>query len=463
MARLSIATRITLIVFSAVLAAWMLSLALYYRSLDGPREPVSPSPAQLAAMAKLMETGSGQPRDLMLKALSNDLTQVHLTPPGELVATASDSVSPDDLRQAYRLELGERPFSILSNAGKRSHWPFLKAFTANVETLTMRVGLATGENLVVETRRARLLTPMGLPVGLGAGLIGTVIALVALVLMHRATRPLVRLAAALDSVDLSGDPKPLPVSRTYAPEIRALINAYGRLQGRLSQLLRARMVLLGGISHDVRSFATRLRLRVEHIPEGQHRDKAIADIASMIRLLDDAMLTSRTGAGELAQELVELDEVLQLEVEDRQAAGAAADLRVLPAARGATVLGDRLALRRVVANLIDNAVAYGRAAHLTLSATSDVVILVVTDEGTGIPEEMRDLLFEPFTRAEASRSRRTGGAGLGLAVVRALVEGHDGTVVLDEAPGGGARFTVTLPRFRPQVFGLQPKGMISGR
>ena len=111
------------------------------------------------------------------------------------------------------------------------------------------------------------------------------------------------------------------------------------------------------------------------------------------------------------------------------------------------MLGDRLALRRIAANLIDNALAYGRAAHLSLCADQETLTLTVDDEGAGVPTELRDILFEPFVRAEASRSRRTGGAGLGLAIVRSLVEGHDGTIRVGDAPGGGARFTVTVPRF----------------
>jgi signal transduction histidine kinase len=445
--RFSIATRITLIVFSAVLAAWIVSLALYYRSQEGEREGMPPAPAQVAAMAELFERLSGRERALALAAFDSERVDVKLEATNTPFETGETRPVRAGLREAYRAELGGRSVTIVSPAVERPRWPFPRLMTGVADALTLRVVLSTGETLVIASRSPLLVTRLGLPVGFGAGLIGTLIALVALVVMHRATRPLMRLAAALDAMDLSGEPLPLSGSRTYPPEIQALINAYNRLQARLSQLLRARMALLGGISHDVRTFATRLRLRVDHIPEGPHRERAIADIAAMIRLLDDALLASRTGAGELAQELVELAELLRLEVDDRQATGFPVDLRLEGAARRAAVLGDRLALRRIAANLIDNAIAYGHAAHLVLHADEATFTLIVDDEGRGVAPELRDLLFEPFVRAESSRSRRTGGAGLGLAIARSLVEGHGGTIAVSGAPGGGARFTVTLPRF----------------
>ena len=446
--RFSIATRITLIVFSAVLAAWIVSLALYHRSQEGEREGTPPAPAQVAAMAELLERLSGRERAFALAAFDSERVAVRLEATNFPFAAGESRPMGVGLREAYRAALDGRSVTIVSPASERPRWPFPRLMTGTADALTLRVVLTTGETLVIASRSSLLVTRLGLPVGFGAGLVGTLIALVALVVMHRATRPLMRLAAALDAMDLSGEPLPLAGSRTYPPEIQALINAYNRLQARLSQLLRARTALLGGISHDVRTFATRLRLRIDHIPDGPHRERAIADIAAMTRLLDDALLASRTGAGELAQELVDVAELVRLEVDDRQTAGFPVDLRLEGAARRAAVLGDRLALRRIAANLIDNAIAYGQAAHLVLEADEATVTLIVDDEGRGLAPELRDLLFEPFVRAESSRSRRTGGAGLGLAIARSLVEGHGGTIAAGDAPGGGARFTVTLPRFK---------------
>jgi signal transduction histidine kinase len=111
------------------------------------------------------------------------------------------------------------------------------------------------------------------------------------------------------------------------------------------------------------------------------------------------------------------------------------------------VLGDRLALRRIIANVLDNAIKYGGAAHVHVKLRPQSVLVSVEDEGPGIPVEARQAMLEPFNRLETSRNRATGGAGLGLAVVRALVEAHGGTIDIASAPGRGARVNLVLPTF----------------
>jgi signal transduction histidine kinase len=214
-------------------------------------------------------------------------------------------------------------------------------------------------------------------------------------------------------------------------------------------MMRSRMTLIGGIAHDVRTFATRLRLRVEKIPDAAEQQRAIADIDDMIRLLDDALLSSRVGAGQLSQEMVDFAALVATETDDRRAQGSRVELLADEATRGVIVLGDRLALRRIVANIVDNAIKYGRVARLRLQLEHPAIVLIVDDEGPGIPPDWRQAMLEPFNRLETSRNRATGGAGLGLAVARSLVEAHDGTIGLAEAPGGGTRVRIGLPVFRP--------------
>jgi signal transduction histidine kinase len=266
--------------------------------------------------------------------------------------------------------------------------------------------------------------------------------------MHWQMRPLVRLVHAVDHIDLTGSNVAPMKIRAGAPEIQSLIESFERLQTRLAQLIRGRVALLGGISHDARTFATRLRLALDNMEESAERDRAIVDIADMIRLLDDALLASRSIADELAVELFEVSDVVQSEVKEQQAASGKVSLHVSADAADLAILGDRLAFRRVISNLVENALKYGQAAHVSVSRPDPKTIsLVVDDEGRGVPVDMRDMLFEPFVRIEGSRSRHTGGAGLGLAVVRNLVEAHQGTIFVGDAPGGGARFIVNLPVF----------------
>jgi signal transduction histidine kinase len=105
-----------------------------------------------------------------------------------------------------------------------------------------------------------------------------------------------------------------------------------------------------------------------------------------------------------------------------------------------------VALKRVFTNLVDNAVKYGGGARVALEAGPERVVVTVEDGGPGVPDSEIERIFEPFYRVEASRSRETGGAGLGLAVVRSIVRGHGGDVTLANRAEGGLRATVTLPR-----------------
>lgn len=445
--RPSLSGRITATVLIALLISWMVAVASYYLNTRDTRLESLIEPDALAAMIALVETVSPPERELLTRAINTRGLQVRFEPPGPV----GTSTVPPEIVEQYAPALSGHPFAIIQRPADQVEVRFPAIFMGAVNALQFHIELHSGDLLVVDTRSPLLVSRIGLPIGFGAGMIGSVIALIALLIMHRETRPLKRLAAAADRMDLSGDPVELPRARSSAAEIRSLIEAFDRLQRRLSSLLRARMAMMGGISHDVRTFATRLRLRLEDFPEGPQRDRAIADIADMIHLLDDALLSSRAGAGELSEELVEFDELVVAEVEDRKATGAPIDLAMAPKTADATVLGDRLALRRIVANLADNALRYGFVAHLSLEIEGDQVALMVDDEGTGVPENLREVLLEPFVRMESSRSRLTGGAGLGLAVVVSLVGAHHGTLTIGDAPSGGARFTVRLPLFRART------------
>lgn len=450
--RLTFASRLGLIVVLSLIVAWIGSTAIFYSVTareDGESRPL-PLPRQIAAIVQLLEQANdSHERSLIIRAVGSQKFSVKLL--GTLPLLQTPDARPFELRarllQKALDEIGGRPFSLTFDARGGHHKDPPRFSYMTPTDLELRVRLNTGATLVIQGYHRPTTNVYGMPIGFIAGLIGTLTGLIALIIMHRQTRPLARLAATVDQIDFSGLPTQLPETRSAAPEIRQLIAAFNRLQSRLAQLLRARMAMLGGISHDVRTFATRLRLRVDHIPEGVDRERAIADIDDMIRLLDDALLASRAGAGELIEELVEFAQVVRAEVDDRSAERAPVLLRLEANDEAAVVLGDRLALRRVVANLIDNALQYGKTAHVQVDATDKSVRLTVDDEGPGIPPEQRDAMLEPFVRLEMSRNRRTGGAGLGLAVVRSLVEAHGGVVNISDAPTGGARFTVSLPLF----------------
>lgn len=445
MLRLSLATRLALIILVGFSTVVTVTVAIFYVTSAREGELAHPSPSRLDALASLIEQTAPASRGAVLAAVASPQFVVRIE------QGSSDAPTTDPrqatVREPYAAGLGGREVEIVTPPDRRPNQWFPRLARLMANAMEFRIRLRTGETLVVDAYSRLPVTPLGLPVGFGAGLFGTIVALLALLVMHRETRPLAQLAAAVDRVELSADPPVLVEARRSAPEIRAVVTAFNRLQGRLNEMLRARMTLIGGIAHDVRTFATRLRLRVEHIPDTAERRRAITDIDDMIRLLDDALLSARAGTGGLSQEMIEFAALVQTEVRDRQAQGEAVDVTTEADSSGAIVLGDRLALRRIIGNVIDNAIKYGRAAHVRLGLRQQSVIVSVDDEGPGIPTEARQAMFEPFNRLETSRNRATGGAGLGLAVVRALVEAHGGTIDITAAPGGGARLNIVLPTF----------------
>ena len=448
MLRVTLAARLALIGLVGFVVVVTVVLAIFYRTTVHENELTRPSPARLEVLATLLERMSGDVRQAVLDAVSSPQFMVRIVPSAAPVSGETPSQQ-QQLRETYAAGLAGRPIEIVVPPDHRASRLFPRLARLMANAVEFRIGLRSGDLLVIDAYTRLPVTPLGLPVGFGAGLLGSIVALLALLVMQRETRPLAQLAAAVDRVDLSTDPPPLPDARRSAPEIRAVIAAFNRLQGRLAEMLRARMTLVGGIAHDVRTFATRLRLRVEHIPDDAERQRAVADIDDMIRLLDDALLSARAGAGGLSQEMVELAAVIAVEVHDRRVQGKPVGLVTDERTRNVVVLGDRLALRRILANIIDNALAYGHAAHVRTALKDGAVVVSIDDEGPGIPDDQRQTVLEPFHRLEKSRNRATGGAGLGLAVVRNLAEAHGGTIEIAAAPGGGTRVNVTLPVFQP--------------
>lgn len=448
MARFSLSARLVAILATSLLAIWVLFLSSVYLA-NGLRSAAAlPAPEQVAAIVDIVRQTEPAQRPRLIQAFNSAILELRLEDDlAESKAGIDVDVMSDERFEPYRKVLGENLLAVtmLARNGERSRMPRL--FGGDDNPIEFAVALEGATVLILETRTPFLVAWFGLPVGMGAGLLGSLFALIAVLVLHRELRPLRRLAAAVDQMDPAAGPVPVPDVRFSAPETRTLVQAFARLQARLHAMIAARLVLIGGIQHDVRTFATRLRLRAEQIPDEAERDRAIADIGDMIQLLDNALLAGRAGVGSLDEELLEIAPIVEGEIFESDIPVEDRTLAIRPAAASAMLIGDRLALRRIVSNLVGNAIKYGRAAHVALDVEGRWIVLTVDDDGSGIPAADRELLFEPFVRLEASRARKTGGAGLGLAVVRSLVEAQGGDIAVGDAPGGGARFTVRLPLF----------------
>jgi len=313
--------------------------------------------------------------------------------------------------------------------------------TLSIRPIRIVYPLAGGGVLVVETADELTVRVLGLPPGYWAGIVGFAAAALALYAVVRETRPLARLARSVDRFAEAMEPVSVPVRG--AREVRALIGTFNRMQSRIAELVRNRTFMLAAISHDLRTYLTRLRLRVEMMPDADMRERATRDVEEMNKLLDDALTFARTSFAGNRSERVNLTDVVGRECRERALAGSkvGGDLPAEPL----YVWGERAALARIIGNLIDNAVKYGGEAAVSVSCRGTDAVILVDDRGPGIPPAERERIFEPFLRLDPSRNRDRGGAGLGLAIARHLVQSLGGTIAAEDRPGGGARLRVSLP------------------
>ncbi|TVR78842.1 MAG: HAMP domain-containing protein [Rhodospirillales bacterium] len=256
-----------------------------------------------------------------------------------------------------------------------------------------------------------------------------------------ASRPLTTLAGAAERLGLDiGAPA---LSEEGPREVRLASRAFNEMQQRLQGFVRDRTQMLAAISHDLRTPITRMRLRAELVDDAEQRGKMLADLAEMEAMIAATLSFARDDPARESPEPLDLAALIQSLVADAADAGAEAHYQG-PDLIGFT--GRPTALKRAFGNLIDNAIAYGGSARVAAAVADQTITVTVADSGPGIPPDERDRVFEPFYRIEGSRSRETGGVGLGLAVVRSAVRAHGGEVELGDGPGGGLIVTVTLPR-----------------
>jgi signal transduction histidine kinase len=245
-------------------------------------------------------------------------------------------------------------------------------------------------------------------------------------ILRRITRPLKTLTGQIERFAETRD-----AGAQIAPEgpddVRRLIVAHNAMEGRISALLDEKDVMLGAIGHDLKTPLAALRVRIESVENDSERLRMAATIEDIASSLDDILSLARAGRARDPAEMTELSALLASVVEEYEDMGEAVTLG--EAQRMAMPLRATW-LRRAIRNLIGNALRYGKAARVSLVRQGNDVLFCIDDDGPGIPEAEMARMLEPFTRGEASRNRETGGAGLGLALARAIAEQHGGALTL---------------------------------
>jgi signal transduction histidine kinase len=266
------------------------------------------------------------------------------------------------------------------------------------------------------------------------------IALLAYLVARMTMRPLKRLAQAAD--DLGNDINQPPLQLDGASEIRQASSAFNAMQARIRQHIQQRTQMLAAITHDLQTPLTRLRLRLEKVADAELRDKLVGDLSAMQGMVREGLELARSMDTIEPMQPLALDSLLDSVCSDAADAGQAV---TLAGQVGLPVMARPLALRRCLINLLDNAVKYGQSARVTVQRDAGSAVIRIHDSGPGIAPDQLQKVFEPFYRIETSRSRDTGGTGLGLTIARNIAQQHGGSLTLENHPDGGLEATLTLP------------------
>ena len=313
-------------------------------------------------------------------------------------------------------------------------------FLGDSYDVLVSVPFTGGGWLNAQTRIRAEPVPIPWPSLISAGLMAiAILAIVGLIARH-ATRPL---AALADRVEAFGRGAPsITLPESGPREVRRLTAAFNLMQERLARFISDRTRMLAAIGHDLRTPITSLKIRTELLDDEESRDKMMATLDDMQRMTEATLAFAREDADAEPLRSIDLNALVESLCDDLAAMGkdvAFSGVERLPYPCRPT------ALRRAVANLVENAVRYGDRARVTLAAAPDGPLLTVDDDGPGIPPERIQDVYKPFVRLETSRSRDTGGAGLGLSIARSIVLAHGGDLTLSNRSDGGLRAEIRLP------------------
>lgn len=257
---------------------------------------------------------------------------------------------------------------------------------------------------------------------------------------RRLTRPMSNLA---DAARRLGRGEPVPALVAEGPEdVRLAIDAFNDMNGRIARLLLEKDAMLGAIGHDLRTPLTSLRIRAENLPESADRTRMIATLDHLSRTVDGILTLAQLGKEQEAPRPTDLAALIETLVDEFHDIGA--DVTFAGADRLVTPVRPHLLLR-LLRNLAENAVKYGERARISLVQDTRGICIIIEDDGPGLPPAAIDRLLQPFERLDGSRSRSTGGSGLGLSIARAIADLHGAGLHFANRPDGGLAVTLVLP------------------
>ena len=261
---------------------------------------------------------------------------------------------------------------------------------------------------------------------------------IAVIFMRNQVRPIRRLAVAAERFGKGNDT--MQLKPAGAQEVRQAAAAFMVMRDRIRRQIAQRTEMLAGVSHDLRTPLTRMKLQLAMLDAAEDAEGLRADVTEMEHMIDAYLAFARGESGEAAQPtdfvalLSDVVEGLPGRAAVTLSVGGPIDITVRP-----------VAMRRCLGNLLGNALRYAKRVKVTASLDQKMVRVVIDDDGPGIPADKREDVFRPFFRLDPSRNIATGGVGLGLSIAQDIAHSHGGEIVLEDSPLGGLRVVLTLP------------------
>lgn len=461
--------RLLLFLTGGLVIAQLLSAAILLQDRDQALyQAIGGHVAQrIAAIVDLLDTLDERERRRLVTALDLPPTRISLDLPWESAIEPDERYQTVLFRTLLRRQLGpDRPFQLEINddlppppPAERPRWlapdqpPSPRDWAGRPPRWRMHAMMLGLRNFVVQVRLqdgATVTFQQVLPEEIIAWptrlllillILLISVAVLAALAVRALTRPLAVLADAAG--ELGRDIRRPPLAERGPLEVRRAARAFNTMQQRLIRYIEDRDRLLAAVSHDLKTPISRLRLRAELLDDAPLREKFLADLDDMQRMAQASLDFLRGGENAEPMAPVDCNALLESLQEDAEETGRAVTIHGV--ARQ-PLRCQPLALKRCLTNLVDNALKYGQRAEITVADTPERLSLIVHDRGPGIPATELEKVFEPFYRLESSRSRDTGGVGLGLSIARNIARAHGGELTLRNHPQGGLEAVLELPR-----------------
>jgi len=260
---------------------------------------------------------------------------------------------------------------------------------------------------------------------------------IALVFLKNQTRPIIRLAEAAQKFGRGEYEREFVPSGAY--EIRQAGFEFDRMRKRISRHLNQRSEMLSGISHDLRTPLTRLKLQLALLTQSELAKKMSEDIDEMEKMLN-VYLEFASTRKESKNEIFDLNQLIKEILQKYES-----KLIKLSSEENLKITGRKILIKRCFTNLIDNSLSYGKKLEISLKKNASNILIIMDDDGPGIPEEERENVFKPFYRIDKSRSQNKSGVGLGLSIANDVIRAHGGNIELETSPYKGLRVKISLP------------------